>query len=185
MHIQHQVDQGPAQQGAVPPEGDESPAGDLPPPLQVQQAQALADFPVGFDLEVRLLDLAAGPDHHVALLPTALRHAGMRHVREHHEELIQLGTEFLIPGFQLFYPPGNILHALKEFGCILAGPFFHGDVIGFDVTLVLQLIAGLKVLEHLLVQGEQLIQIQPGLPRFQSAPNNVRIIPNQSFVQHN
>ena len=75
MQVEHEAGQGALQTRAGAPIEREAGTGDLGCPLEIKDAQPLADLPVGLGRKSERLRLAPAPDHHVVVFRDSQRRA--------------------------------------------------------------------------------------------------------------
>ena len=141
VEVQHKVDQGPLQQGACPFKQGEAGPGDLGGPLKVQDAQGLADVPVGFGFKVKLRGLAPGMVHRVIVRGRAQGDGRVGQVGDIQEEVPDPGFLLLHPGLQGFAFSINAGDPrLEGFGLRFFSGLHQGShLLGQGVALMAQL----------------------------------------------
>ena len=140
VQIEKEVDQGPRQARAEPLEQGEAGPGEPGRGLEVEDAQAFADLPVGQGRKGKFRDRAPAPDFHVVPLVPSLGHVVGAQVGDGQDDLLQLAFDVGQRSVQFLDPLGHGAHLGDErlgagrFPGLLEG----GDGAGNGVALILE-----------------------------------------------
>ncbi len=183
VQVQHPGDEGPLESGPHPFEHVEAGAGELHPPLEVNDVQGRAQVPVGQRLKVELFGLAPGAHHHVFALVAAHGHALVGHVGHLEHGLVQLLFHLAHLVVQLFDALADLPHLLDE-GLTPVTVLHLPDLFGDRVAPGPQ---GLHLGEQfppLLVQAQYLINGGCRIQLHQSFLDQIRVFADESQIQH-
>jgi hypothetical protein len=153
VEVQHEADEGPLQPGALVHVDGEARARDLGRPLEVQDAQALADVPVGLGVEIEVRRRPPAPDFPIVFGAASDGNGFMRDVRDIEQGL----PDLLFDGLEALVEAGDLvadLPHLQDPGRGVRAFLFHpGDLLG-----------GLVLLRPELLDREEDVLLLPGGP---------------------
>ena len=122
MKVQHPADKGPFQPCAGPHHGEEAAAGNLDPPLEVDQTQLFRQVPVGQRIEIKGFDFPPTPHHKVPFLIKSRRDVVEGKVGQAKQDAV--GLLFEAAGLLLQF--GDPLSNAAHFPDGLVADFFTG-----------------------------------------------------------
>ena len=130
MQVQHKVDEGPLQQRPGPAQQGEAGPGDLGGPFEIQDAQVLADIPVGFGGKVEPGGLSPGFNHRVVVAAGTYGHGFVG-------DIGQIEQEITHPGVIIIY------RIIKGFKLGVDCRYLHLNVLSFLIVTGFQQLTGL------------------------------------------
>ena len=138
VHVQHEIDEGALQPGPCAEVEREAGAGDLGGALEIQDAEARADVPVGLRLEVEARRLAPGLDHGVVRAVPADRYRGVRQVGDAHQQAVQPLLGLPERALELLDAAGDRAHLEDQRFGVFARFFHARDLVRYGVAAVPQ-----------------------------------------------
>jgi len=184
VQIQHEVEDGPLQHGAQPLVYGKSGAGDLGPPLEIQDAQGFADIPVRLGRKGKDRPFPPGPDHRVVLRRGAVLHRFVGDVGDDHDQAVEILLhllQFLVQGLDT---GGNLPHAGNQFRGVLLLLLFLPDLLGDGITVVAKFFHLLKDVPAARVQIEKRGHVHFLSPLQHLPSYQFRILADEFDVQH-
>ena len=169
VQVQHPGDGCPLQLGPVAGHGIEPAAGQLDPPLKVDNPQFLGQIPMGFGRKLRGMGFAPLPYNYVRFLAQSRRYVGTGQVWQLHQD----GMDALFQGMGFLFQGVDLLADLPHFlddrrRSVLTGGAQLPDFPAYLVAPGAQFIPPAAGLPALGVQLQQLLQgliLSPGSQR--------------------